>query len=918
MSREGERWQLRRVFRLPATRLRARRAVDEELRFHLDGRIEDLVARGVAPAAAAAEALRRFGDLQTYRRQAAAIDEQTIQEQRRMDILDAFVGETRHAARSLARNTGFALTAVLTLGVALGAATAIFTMLDAVVLRPLPYGDAHQLVELTSPVPRMKGDTLWALARHEMFYFKNNSHTLADIGVYQNSQMTVSGTGTSQPAERVRSAMVSASLFNVLGIVPGLGRVLIPEDNHVDPPAVVVLGHDFWVRRFGADPSVVGRIVDFEGFPMTVVGVLRSSAELPNSQVDVWAPAYVNPAALPQNNHSWNAIGRLRPGVTAADAQRELAALTARLPELFPTAEPASFVRSTGFHTQVRPLRDAVVGDVMTRALWILFASVLLVLLVAAANLSNLFLVRLDARRREIAVRAALGADRVHLTMQFLAESLLISVGAAIVAIGLAVSGLRVLLAVAPTDLPRLAEVHLSAAGIAFAGGGALVAAVALAILPLVGAPALDLAALREGGRGSTTSRRRHAARAALVVSQVALSLVLLTAAGLMVRSFQNLRAVGPGFEPRGVLTMTVALPAGRYGSGRGHDAEARAQAYVRTSALYEQLAARIRQLPGVTAVGFSEKIPLASGFLCTGITIEAPDPGSARGDCPPTAMVSPGFFEAMGIRVTGRIPTWAGMNAHDGGMVVSRAFAERTWRDQSAFGKGLKFYGSTPPFYRVIGIADDILGEGFDKPPVAIVYFPIVPIPDAQLWGAPTEMHLVVRTRSENPLGLTPAIGRFLTELEPQGTIANAQTMDTVVARSIARRTFTMLLLGISAAMALFLSIVGLYGVISYIAGQRRGEIAIRMALGAQITQVSRMIVAQSVRLAALGVAIGVLAALASTRVLESLLFGVSPTNPVLIAAAALLLLVVAAAAGYAPARRTARIDPAEALRTE
>jgi predicted lysophospholipase L1 biosynthesis ABC-type transport system permease subunit len=271
-----------------------------------------------------------------------------------------------------------------------------------------------------------------------------------------------------------------------------------------------------------------------------------------------------------------------------------------------------------------------------------------------------------------------------------------------------------------------------------------------------------------------------------------------------------------------------------------------------------------------------------------------------------------------MGMRVNGRTLTWAGMNAHDGNMVVSRAFAERVWPDQSAFGKGLRYYGRTQPFYRVSGVAEDMLGEGFDKPPVAVVYFPMLPIPDATLWGAPTEMNLAVRTRAGNPIGLTPAIRRLVTELEPQAAIANAQTMNTLVAKSMSKRSFTMLLLGIAAAMALFLSVVGLYGVISYVVGQRRGEIAIRMALGAQAAQVSRMVVAQSLRLAVLGVALGILAALLSTRVLQSLLFGVSPTNPVLIASAALVLLAVAAAAGYAPARRASRVDPAEALRTE
>jgi putative ABC transport system permease protein len=914
MSRDGSRWLLRKVFRLPLTRARARTSVDEELRFHLEGRTEELMAHGLGREEAEAEARRRFGDPESYRQATTAIDEQIIQERRRMDLLDSFIRETRQAVRALARSTGFTVTAVLTLALALGAATAIFTLLDTVVLRPLPYPDADRLVELSSPVPKFKGDTLWGLARHEIFFFKQRSRSLEDVGVYQNDRVTVNGTSSDRPAERVPAARVSANVFNVLGIRAALGRALLPDDNRSQPATVLVLGHDYWVRRFGGDPGIVGRSIDISGFPMTVVGVLPRSAQLPDQRVDLWLPAPVFPEQPAYNNHTWTGIARLRPGFTAAESQRELAPLTAELPEHFPQAESREFLERTGFYTQVRPLRDVVVGDVMTRALWILFASVLIVLVIAAANLSNLFLVRIDARRREIALRAALGADRLRILLHTLAESVLIALLAAVFAVALAAAGLELLLMVAPTELPRLAEVRLGMPGVMFALGSAFVVALALGILPSLGTSALDLSMLREGGRGMTTSRRRHFVRGALVVSQVALSLVLVTAAGLMVHTFRNLRAVRPGFDPVGVLTMTVALPEGQYGSRNGRDL----QSHERTSTFYQQLATRIQGLPGVTAVGFSEKIPLVTGFLCTGVSIEGASADRPRGACPPTALVSPGFFEAMGIRVEGRALSWAGMNQREGNMVVSRAFAESTWPDETAFGKGIKYSSFKPPFYRVTGVAADILGDGYDKPPVALVYFPMLPIPDALLWGAPTEMYLVVRTRTGSPLALTSTIRRIATELEPQAAIANAETMESVVAKSMARRTFTMMLLGIAAAMALLLSVVGLYGVISYIVGQRRGEIAIRIALGAQMAQVGRMIVGHSVRLAALGIAVGAVAALVSLRVLRSLLFGVNPTDPALMAGAALLLLLVAAAAGYLPARRAAHVDPSEALRTE
>jgi len=374
-----------------------------------------------------------------------------------MEIGDALSRETRHAARTLLRTPSFSIMTLVTLALGIGAATAIFTLLDSVVLRPLPYPNAERLVKLTSPVPKLKGQTVWGLARHEMFYFLERGHSLENLGVYQLSDVTVLGTGgaVADRPERVRWAQASASLFSVLGFQPSRGRLFVADDNHSQQPTIVVLSHGYWTRRFGSAPDVVGQVINVEGFPMTVVGVLPSGADLPDLKVDVWAPAYVDSTTV-WNNHTWSAIGRLKPGVSAADAERDLAPLTSRLPEVFPNVYGRNWNQSTGFRTAVQPLRDAVVGDMLTRALWTLFSAVALVLLIAAANVANLFLVRLDARRRERALRTALGADRAHLAWNYLSESMLLAVVAAVSAVAVAQVLLRVLLAAAPSELPRL------------------------------------------------------------------------------------------------------------------------------------------------------------------------------------------------------------------------------------------------------------------------------------------------------------------------------------------------------------------------------------------------------------------------------------------------------------------------------
>jgi putative ABC transport system permease protein len=813
--------------------------------------------------------------------------------------------EIRHALRTLKRAPAFSLITVLTFGLGIGAATAIFTLLDAVVLSPLPYPHADRLVRLTSPVPLMKGQTEWGLARHEMFFFLGQGHTLDAMGVYQTGDVTVIGTDVGQRSERARMATTSASLFDVLGFSTSIGQLFTAADNHQREASTIVLSHAYSLRHFGGDVNVIGKTLDIEGFPMRILGVMRAGADLPDVTVDLWRPAWVD-STTNFNNHTWSAIGRLRPGVTVEQAGRELAGLTGRMAEVgfYPDVYRGDFIRKTGFTTRVTSLRDAVVGAMLTRALWTLFGAVGLVLLIATANVANLFLVRIDARAREMAMRTALGADRRQLATHYLAESFTLAGLSGILAVVVAAALLRTLLAVAPSDLPRLAEVRLSAASVAFAIGGALLAGIIFGVVPLV-SRSLDLTALREGGRGMLSSRTRNNARRVLVATQMAFAVVLLASAVLMVRTFRNLRDVKPGFDPSHVVVMDIALPGSRY--GRSPEL---------ASTFFETLVRELRAVPGVSQAGLTDRLPLLGGDWCTGIILEGPTSDAARGICPADALISPGYFEAMGIHVTGRFSDWSGMDGHDGSVIVSKAFADHYWPGENPIGKGVRFGGSKPPFYRVTGVAEDVRANGVDAPPVEMAYFPMLPVPGAPLWGSPTEMNLVIRAGVADPTALANMVGRLIRPLESQATIANAQSMSGVLAQSVAKQSFTMALLLVSAAMAMLLAGVGIYGVISYIVSQRRGEIGVRMALGARVSDVTTMVLRQSVSIAAFGIIIGVGGSWATTRLLRTLLFGVQPTDPTTMVAVPAALLAVVILAALAPARRAARIDPVEALR--
>jgi predicted permease len=879
-----------------------RRDVDDEVRFHLEERTADLVSSGLTPADAARQARAEFGDVDQVSAGLRDIDQRILDHRARTEWRTVMLGEITHALRRLIRQPAFTGPAILTLALGIGATTAIFTVLNAVLLQPLPYANAERLVYLDTPMPGMGADTRWWLARHEMFHFKQNSRILENIGVYQIDGAILVG-DASNASELIPTANVSATLLDVLGFKPHLGRLLTQDDNRFPDPRVVILGYELWSRRYGADRNIVGKTIPVGPLMLQVVGVMQPGAELPRDRVDAWMPAWVDPTMEARNNHTWTGIGRLKRGFTAADLERELRPMVARFPEVFPRVYTADGLKKSGFSVAAQPLHDWVVGSVVTRALWILLASVVLVFLVAAANVANLFLVRVDARRREMAMRVALGASRSHLAAHFFAEGLVLSIAASALGVVLAVVGLNALLVGAPEGIPRLGEVHLRWQGIVVAVALALATGSLFAIMP-IGTARADMNTLREGSRTLTLSKRRHAVRGALVAGQVALALVLLTAAGLMVKSFRNLKSVDGGFNGDNTLTVDVALPATRYPND------------VAVASFFQDLSSRLSAVSDVDRVGFGEAVPPDMSTGCTGVLTESETREQMKSACVMTLRVSPGYFEALGMRVRGRTPTWTETNAGAGPAIITRSLAEKFWPGEDPVGKGIRCCQRGPLWYRIVGVADDIRGNGFDQPVTQTVFFPMIAPKEAPLEGTPWGMQVIVRSRSGNLLALAPVVRNVIAGMDVQIPIGKEQSMEQIVAKSMAKRTFTLTLLGIASAMALLLSAIGLYGVVSYTVGERRGEIGVRVALGARTAVVGRMIVMQSVNLAAVGVAIGLVGAVATTRVMRSLLFGVQPTDPVTLLLVSATLVFLAAAASWVPARRAMRVDPVEALR--
>lgn len=879
--------------------------IEEEFRTHVELRVEENLARGLSPDAARREAEQRMGDVTRWKKETREAEVGIRAGERRRERLGSLLREIAHAVRALLRRPGFSLPALLTLALGIGATTAGFAVLYRVVLRPLPYPDANRLVWVDSPVPAQGADEAWGLSVAGYFEFRKEATTLDELGGYAVSSVSLTG---AFGALRVRAASVQASLLRALSARPALGRIIERGDD--DPSAVgnraVVLSYGFWRREFGGDRGVVGRVVRIEDEPSVVVGVMEPGFQLPDGQVDVWVPLYLDPNAPAINSHWMSAIGRLREGATISAAQTQLDGITRRFPELFPHAYSHQFMDEYGFRTRVQPLAEHVVEPDVRRSLWIVMAGIGLVLLIACANVANLLLVRAEGRRREAAVRAALGASRRQQIGHAMTESLLLTLAGAAAGCALAAGALHLLISRAPSGLPRAGEVGVGWPAIVFAALLAVLLGISFGVFPHL-AHAVRYSDLREGVSGITAGRSKHGVRRAIVVAQVALAVVLLAAASLMVRSVFALRTVDPGFEARNALAFQLSLPRVRYNEPE------------RAAGFLHNVIQRLDDLPGVEAVGAGQALPL-SPVSCAPAQGEAQAPD--RGGSPPCTdkqQVSPGFFSALGIHLQGRAPTWTELDAGAGEAVVTEALAQRLWPAQDPIGKGVR--GSGSRWYHVVGVAQGLRAHGLDAPPAEAVFYPLVPIHGAPLWGGVTNPIVIVRTSgAPNLTSLVSAIQQTLKQVDPTVPLGRVQTLEQYVATSpsMVRRSFMMTLMGVVGVMALLLSVVGIYGVVSYTVGQRTGELGVRRALGAQVRHVLGLVLRDALVLSGLGVALGLAGAWGVTRGLQSLLYGVSATDPLSFGVAAGLLLVMSLAASWVPAHRATRIPPTEALRAE
>jgi putative ABC transport system permease protein len=870
----------------------ARRDVDDEVAFHLEMRTEELIAQGRSRAEALAQAEREFGDLDRARArlQAAAVARE--REELRTMYLDELRQDLRYGWRVLRERKGFSAVAILTLALGVAATTTVYTVFDAVVARPLPITEPDRVV-----VPHALLRTTqerWSVTYADFVDWRDRGF-FEHVAVFQQSSVDLR---IGQEPERFQVAVITDGFFPALGARAQLGRLLGPDDFKPAAPRALVISHEVWQSRFGGAPDVVGRTVGARR-PGTIVGVLERGAEWPTT-AQVWAPIILTegpPSSwMERDNYMFAGIARLHPGATLERTIAQMDAL-ARTIELDNPRERAN-IGLTAI-----PLQEEMLGEELPRALVILLAAVAIVLLIGCANIANLLLVRGSGRRREFAVRTAIGARPFRLARQLLTESLVLGVIGGALGVLLARWGVQLVVQFAPSDMPRLNEISLNPK-VLFTGLGASIgAAILFGFAPMLQASRVATAStLADASGRSVGSRSGERVRRTLVVAELTLSVMLLVGAGLLVRSLIRLQQVNPGFQPEQLVTFALNLVGPRY-----EDAGARAN-------FYDQLTQRLRVLPGASDASITSALPLGGGGFYLGRAFLAqgqPEPPAGPEVSGQWNVVGPGFFKAMGVQLSrGRDFTAQDDSATTPVMIVNQRFAELMFPGQDPIGKRVRSWRDENLLREIVGVVANVRYFGAGDEVRGLVYVPHT----QNTWSG---MSVVVRTSSE-PNQLLPLVRREVAALEPNVAVANLSTMRTAYSDSIARPRFGALLLAIFAGLALVLASIGIYGVLSYGVSQRTREIGVRMALGAKATDVVRLVLNEALMLVGAGIGLGLIAAFAVSKSMTSLLFDLDARDPLTFGVVALLLTVIALLASYVPARRATGVQPITALRQE
>lgn len=817
------------------------------------------------------------------------------------------IGYDANAAfRAVRRAPAFTATAVFTLALGIGANSVIFSVINGVLLKPLPFENPHELVGIWHTAPGLGFDEI-NQSPATYFTYREESRVFDEVGNWDDGQVSVIG---KEHPEQVDALYVTDGTLPALRINPFRGRAFTAEDDTPRSPRTVMLSHGYWQSRWGGDPAAIGGTVIVDGRAHEIIGILPADFRFLRFDPALVLPLRLDRSQTIMGNFSYQGLARLKPGIDLETANRDVSRMIPLAAEKFPGGISLEKMLEAGFAPQIRPLRQDAIGNIGS-VLWILLGTVGLVLLVACANVANLFLVRAEGRQRELAVRSALGARPARIVRSFLLESVILGVVGGAVGLMIAFGGIRLLVALRPQSLPRLEDIAVNPLVMAFTLAISVAAGLVFGILPAIkfASPRLQ-SSLKEGGRGGGHGRERHRTRNLLVASQIALALVLLVASGLMIRSFQALRKVEPGFQrPEEVLTLRIPIPSAEV-SG--------AEEVVLT---YRGIAERIGQIPGVESVGLTSSVTLGGQDSSDAVYVEDfPSPENALPPVRRFKWVSEGYFGTMGNPVlAGRRITWEDAQNRARVVVVTENLAREYWGEPAAaLGKRLR-PSLGDEWREIVGVVGNIHDDGLDQKAVATIYWPMLV---ENLWFeglfVRRSMVFAIRSPRVGTAGFVNEIRSAIWSVNPNLAIANVRTLQSIFESSLARTTFTLIMLGVAACVALILGSVGIYAVISYAVSQRTREIGVRMALGARRTDVSRMVLRNGLALTFVGVAVGLVAAAALTRLMSTLLFGVSPVDPITFGVVSGVLAIVALTASYLPARRAAGVDPIESLRCE